>query len=37
MKAWGFAFIVAFPVITLVVPVVRKLVSLVIKNELKNT
>jgi len=37
IKAWGFAFIVAFPVITLVVPVVRKLVSLVIKNELKNT
>jgi hypothetical protein len=32
LKAWGFAFVVAFPVILLVVPVVRKMVGLVIKN-----
>jgi len=32
IKAWGFAFIVAFPTVTLVVPVVRKMVNLVIKD-----
>lgn len=33
LKAWGLAFIVAFPVVLLVSPPVRKLVNLVIKNE----
>ncbi len=31
LKAWGFAFIVGFPTIILVSPVVRKLVNAVIK------
>ena len=30
LKAWGFAFFVAFPVVLLVSPTVRKLVNLVI-------
>jgi len=30
LKAWGFSFVVAFPVAIVVSPVVRKLVSLVI-------
>ena len=30
LNAWGFAFVVAFPTITLVIPVVRKMVNLVI-------
>lgn len=30
LKAWAFAFIVAFPTITVVAPLVQKLVSLVI-------
>ncbi|MFT5756005.1 MAG: hypothetical protein ACI9LM_000717 [Alteromonadaceae bacterium] len=33
LNAWGFAFTVAFPVILLVTPVVRFLVSLLVKNE----
>jgi len=32
LKAWGFAFVVAFPAILLVIPVVRKMMGLVIKN-----
>ena len=30
LKAWAFAFIVAFPVVTMVSPVVRKVVGAVI-------
>ena len=30
LKAWAFAFVVAFPTINLVAPIVNKLVSLVI-------
>ena len=30
LKAWGFSFVVAFPAVVVVSPVVRKLVSLVI-------
>lgn len=30
LKAWGFAFAIAFPTVVLVVPAVRKLVNLVI-------
>lgn len=30
LKAWGFAFVVAFPIVTLVTPAVRRLVNLVI-------
>ena len=33
LKAWGFAFIVAFPTIILVSPIVHKLVSLVLHEE----
>lgn len=33
MKAWAFAFVVAFPAITLVSPIVHKLVSLVIRSD----
>lgn len=33
LKAWAFAFIIAFPTITVVAPIVQKLVSLVIKKE----
>ncbi|MDP1540204.1 MAG: DUF2798 domain-containing protein [Moraxellaceae bacterium] len=37
LKAWLFAFIVAFPTITLVAPVAQKLVNLVLKEESNNT
>ena len=37
LKAWAFAFIVAFPTITIVAPIVHKLVSLVLKEESKDT
>lgn len=30
MKAWAFAFLVAFPTIVMISPVVRKLVNLVV-------
>ncbi|MBE9564676.1 MAG: DUF2798 domain-containing protein [Proteobacteria bacterium] len=33
LRAWGFAFCVGLPVVLLVSPTVRRLVSLVIKNE----
>lgn len=33
LKAWCFAFFVAFPTVVVVSPVVRKLVALVIKKE----
>lgn len=33
LKAWSFAFIVAFPSVVAVAPVVRKLVSLVIDDK----
>lgn len=33
LKAWGFAFIVAFPTIILVSPIVHKLASLVLHEE----
>lgn len=33
LKAWGFAFSVAFPTIILVSPIVHKLVGLVLKEE----
>lgn len=33
LKAWGFAFTVAFPTILVVSPLVHKLVSLVLKEE----
>ena len=36
LKAWAFAFIVAFPTITVVAPIVQKLVSLVLKEEERN-
>jgi len=32
LKAWGFAFVVGFPIFILVSPVVKKLVNLVINN-----
>jgi len=31
LKAWGFAFSVAFPIVFLVSPMVRKLIGLVIR------
>ena len=37
LKAWGFAFVIAFPTIILVSPVIRKLVSVVIKDEVIDT
>ncbi|MEH6627028.1 MAG: DUF2798 domain-containing protein [Motiliproteus sp.] len=37
LKAWSFAFIVAFPTMTLVSPLVHKLVSLVLHEEPSNT
>jgi TctA family transporter len=37
LKAWAFAFIVAFPTITIVAPIVHKLVSLVLKKESSDT
>lgn len=33
IKAWGFAFIIAFPAVILVTPVVRKLVNLVVADK----
>ncbi|MCW8933215.1 MAG: DUF2798 domain-containing protein [Gammaproteobacteria bacterium] len=33
LKAWGFAFMVAFPTIMIVSPVVHKLVSIVLREE----
>ena len=33
LQAWGFAFIIAFPTIIIVSPVVHKLVSLVLHEE----
>ncbi len=33
LKAWGFAFSAAFPIVLLVSPVVRKLVGLVIRQD----
>ena len=32
LKAWAFAFVVAFPTINLVAPVVNKLVKIVVTN-----
>ncbi len=37
LKAWAFEFVVAFPTITVVAPVVHKLVSLVLKEESNDT
>ena len=37
LKAWSFAFIVAFPAIIIVSPLVHKLVSLVLHEEESNT
>lgn len=36
LKAWGFGFSVAFPVIILVSPIVHKLVSLVLHEKLSD-
>ena len=33
LKAWGFAFFVAFPTINVVAPIVRKLVTLVVAKD----
>jgi len=33
LKAWAFAFVVAFPTVIVVAPVVRKLVALTLKPE----
>ncbi len=33
LRAWGFAFVVAFPTIILIAPIVRLLVELVLENE----
>lgn len=33
LKAWVFAFSIAFPVVTLLTPLVRRLVTLVLKAE----
>ncbi|WP_390595098.1 DUF2798 domain-containing protein [Simiduia litorea] len=32
LKAWGFAFVIAFPAVVAVSPLVRRLVSLVIED-----
>ena len=37
LKAWSFSFIVAFPTVIVVSPIVRKLVNLVIGNSDENT
>jgi len=37
LKAWSFAFVVAFPAIIIVSPIVHKLVSLVLHEEKNNT
>ena len=31
LKAWAFAFVVAFPTVTFVAPIVRKLVAVMVK------
>jgi len=31
MKAWGFAFVIAFPSVVVVTPAVRRLVALVVR------
>jgi hypothetical protein len=36
LKAWSFAFIVAFPTIMMVSPIVHKLVALVLHEESRN-
>lgn len=36
LKAWGFAFVVAFPTIITVSPIVRKLVNLVVEKGSEN-
>ncbi len=36
LRAWSFAFVVAFPTIVVVSPLVHKLVSLVLHDEPKN-
>ena len=36
LKAWGFAFVVAFPTIIMVSPIVRKLVNLVVEKGNEN-
>jgi hypothetical protein len=36
LKAWSFAFIVAFPTIIIISPIVHKLVSLVLHEEESN-
>lgn len=33
LQAWGFAFVIAFPTIILISPIVHKLVSLVLRDE----
>jgi len=37
LKAWGFSFIVAFPTVIVISPIVGKLVNLVIENNEENT
>jgi hypothetical protein len=37
LKAWSFAFLVAFPTVIIVSPIVHKLVSLVLHEEEDNT
>jgi hypothetical protein len=37
LNSWGFAFIVAFPSIVIVSPIVHKLVSLVLHEDESNT
>jgi hypothetical protein len=37
LKAWSFSFIVAFPTVIVVSPIVRKLVNIVIGNSDENT
>ena len=36
LKAWAFAFIVAFPTVVVVAPVVRKLVEITLKPEIQD-
>jgi len=33
LKSWSFAFIVAFPAVLMVAPIVRKIVAIVIKTD----
>lgn len=37
LKGWGFSFIVAFPTVIVISPIVRKLVDLVIENSDENS